>query len=382
MAVLSRHRTFRFRCYPTPEQEDNLVRTLGCVRLVYNKGLESRHKAWFRRRERINYAQTSALLTKWKHRQDLAFLNDVSSVPLQQSLRHLQKAFVNFWEKRASYPVFKKKRLTGAAEYTKSAFTWTNGELKLAKHTAPLEVRWSRRLPKGSEPSTVTVSRDRAGRWFVSMLVEQDIPTLPERRESVGVDAGLTSLFTLSTGETITNPRHERRDRERIRKLRRDLSRKQAGSSNRRKAGLRLARAHARVADRRHDILHKLTTRLVRENQVICVEDLGVRGMLGNGRLARAIADAAWAAFRAQLEYKAEWYGRTLIAVDRFLPSSKTCSACGTLKEDMPLRQRVFTCPERECGHTEDRDVNAAKNILAAGLAVAACGDGVRPKRA
>lgn len=382
MAVQNRHRAYRFRCYPTAEQEQNLARTLGCVRLVYNKALDARNKSWFRRRERTTYAQTSALLTKWKRRQDLAFLNEVSSVPLQQSLRHLQKAFVNFWERRAAYPVLKRKRFCGTAEYTKSAFTWKSGQLKLAKHAEPLDIRWSRRLPISAEPTTVTVSRDAAGRWFVSMLIEESIPALPASGESVGVDAGLSALFAFSSGELITNPRHERRDREKIRKLQQALSRKRKGSANWYKARLQLARARARVTDRRHDLLHKLSTRLVRENQVICVEDLNVRGMLRNRRLAAAIADASWSRFREMLEYKAEWYGRNLVVVDRFLPSSKTCSACGALRGAVKLGQRTFTCPDSACGHVENRDVNAAKNILAAGLAVAACGDGVRPKRA
>ncbi|SDE45299.1 putative transposase [Glycomyces harbinensis] len=374
-------RAYRFRCYPTPEQADNLMRTFGCVRLVYNRALDARTKAWYRRRERVNYAQTSALLTKWKQRKDLAFLNEVSSVPLQQALRHLQSAYAGFWEGRTNYPRFKRKRTAGSATYTRSAFTWRDGGLKLAKHSEFLRLKWSRPLPRASAPSMVTISRDSAGRWFVSLLVEADVPTLPEHTEAVGVDAGLSSLFTLSTGEKITNPRHERRDRERIKHRQRELARKQKGSKNFQKARLQLARAHARIADRRLDTMHKFTTRLVRENQVICIEDLNVRGMMGDHSLARAIADASWATFRRLLEYKCEWYGRELIAIDRFYPSSKVCSACGTVNAAVSLAERTFKCRDNSCGHVEDRDVNAAKNILAAGLAVAACGDGVRPKR-
>jgi putative transposase len=377
-----RHRAYRYRCYPTPAQAENLARTFGCARLVYNKALDARNKAWYRRKERINYAQTSRLLTAWKQRGDLSFLNEVSSVPLQQALRHLQKGFAGFFEGRTAYPTFKRKRaLVGSAEFTKSAFTFRSNALKLAKHEEPLRIRWSRPLPDGAEPSTVTVTRDASGRWFVSLLVKETIPALPERLEAIGVDAGLNSHFVLSTGEHIANPRHERRERDRIGRRQQELSRKQKGSKNHRKAQIRLARAHGRVADRRLDTLHKLTTRLVRENQTICVEDLNVRGMLTNHVLARAIADASWATFRQFIEYKAEWYGRNMVVVDQFFPSSKTCSACGTMKRSMPLSSRTFSCPDPVCGHAEDRDVNAAKNILAAGLAVAACGDGVRPKR-
>jgi putative transposase len=193
------------------------------------------------------------------------------------------------------------------------------------------------------------------------------------------VDAGLDHLLTLSTGEKITNPRHERRDRERLARAQRELSRKAKGSANREKARRKVARVHARIADRRRDHLHKITTRLVRENQTIVIEDLTVRNLLKNGRLARAISDAAWSQFRSMLEYKAQWYGREVIAVDRWFPSSKLCSTCGRLQETMPLHARTRAC--HGCGTTHDRDGNAAKNLLAAGLAVSACGAGVRPQR-
>ncbi len=344
--------------------------------MVCNKALEYRHKAYCRRGESIDYNQTSAMLTRWKQTERYAFLNEVSSVPLQQALRYLQQGFSAFFEQQTGYPRFKNKRVvTGSVVYTRSAFTWAAGRLTLAKQSEPLKTRWSRRLPHGAVPSTVTVSRDAAGRRFVSLLVEEDLPTKPHKDTAVGVDAGLTTLFTRSTGEKITDPRHERRDRARIRRRQKDLSRKAKDSKNRAEAQVKLARAHARIADRRRDFLHKCTTRLVNEDRVIAVEDLNVRGMLADRRPARAIADASWAEFRRMLEYKAEWYGRTLVAVDRFPPSSKTCSACGTMKDAMPLAERVFECAT--CGHTEDRDVKSAKNILAAGPAVTACGDGM-----
>jgi putative transposase len=243
----------------------------------------------------------------------------------------------------------------------------------------PLNIVWSRPLPQGAKPSTVTVSQDAAGRWFVSLLCEDpDVKPLPVNGDAVGVDAGLEHLLTLSTGEKITNPRHERRDRKRLAKAQRELSRKAKGDgSNRAKARRKVARIHARITDRRRDSLHKLTTRLVRDNQVVVIEDLTVKNMLKNGHLARAIADAAWSEFRRMLEYKAGWYGREVIVVDRWFPSSKLCSACGTVAEAMPLDVRSWTCG---CGTTHDRDVNAAKNLLAAGLAVSACGAGVRPR--
>jgi putative transposase len=373
-------RAFRFRFFPSVAQEVELLRTFGCVRLVYNRALEARTQAWLGEQRRVNYVQTSALLTEWKKTDGLAFLNEVSSVPLQQSLRHLQTAFTSFWEKRSRYPRFKsRKRGRASAEYTRSAFRRSDGRLTLAKMDGPLDVVWSRPLPDGAEPSTVTVSRDPAGRWHVSILVETTVAHAPPVDRVVGVDAGITSLLTLSTGEKITNPKHERRDRERLARAQRALARKEKGSHNRVKARLRVARVHARIAGRRRDLLHKLTTRLVQENQLVVIEDLAVRNMLRNRSLARAISDASWSDLRSMLEYKCDWYGRDLVVVDRWLPSSKTCSACGLLLDALPLRVREWTCPG--CGASHDRDVNAARNILAAGQAVTACGAGVRPTR-
>ncbi|WP_096240522.1 RNA-guided endonuclease InsQ/TnpB family protein [Streptomyces olivochromogenes] len=373
-------RAFKYRFHPTHAQAAELSRTFGCVRKVYNLALAARTEAWARQ-ERVNYNQTSAMLTAWKKTGELAYLNDVSSVPLQQTLRHLQAAFTNFFARRVKYPRFKsRKKSRKSAEYTSSAFRFRDGKLTLAKMTEPLAVVWSRPLPEGMAPSTVTVSQDAAGRWFVSLLCEDpSVRPLPATGQAVGVDVGLDHLLTLSTGEKIANPRHERRDRTRLAKAQRNLARKARGEgANRRKARLKVAKIHARIADRRRDMLHKLTTRLVRENQTIVIEDLTVRNMVKNRILARAISDAAWAQFRGLLEYKAAWYGREMIAVDRFFPSSKLCSHCGTLQEKMPLSVRTWTC---DCATTHDRDVNAAKNLLAAGLAVSACGAGVRPQR-
>jgi putative transposase len=379
VAGLRVKRAYRYRCYPTPEQAQELVRTFGRVRLVYNRALEARSAAWSGEQRRMSYAESSAMLTEWKREPELAFLNDVSSVPLQQCLRHLQAAFVAFWDKRAGYPRFKRKRGRQSAEYTRSAFRWRDGQLTLAKMTEPLPIVWSRPLPVGAEPSTVTVSRDAAGRWFVSILVETAVEPLPPTDRVVGVDAGITSLITLSTGEKIPNPRHERRERIRLAREQRRLARKQKGSNNRARQRRKVARVYARIVDRRRDMLHKLTTRLVRENQAVVIEDLAVRTMVRNRRLARAISDAAWSQLRAMLAYKCRWYGRELVVIDRWFPSSKVCSACGALRDAMPLGVREWTC---RCGAFHDRDVNAARSILAAGLAVAACGDGVRPARA
>jgi putative transposase len=373
-------RAFKYRFYPTETQAAELSRTFGCVRKVYNLALQARTEAWTLRGERVGYDATSALLTAWKRTEELAFLNEVSSVPLQQALRHLQTGFTNFFAERARYPRFKsRKKSRASAEYTRSAFRWRDRTLTLAKMAEPLDIRWSRPLPAGAVPSTVTVSRDPAGRWFVSLLCEdRSVMPLPAVDAVVGIDVGLDHLLVLSTGEKIGNPRHERRHRTALARAQRALCLKQKGSNNRAKARVEVARVQARVADRRADFLHKITTRLVRENQTLVIEDLAVSNMVGNRRLARAIGDAGWRQFRQQLEYKARWHGRSLIVVDRWFPSSKLCSACGALAAAMPLHVRTWTCA---CGATHDRDVNAARNILAAGLAVTVCGAGVRPQR-
>ena len=361
-------RTFKYRFYPSPEQAEQLNRTFGCVRLVYNKALNARSAAYASEHRSVSYVQSSAMLTEWKTYTDMAFLNEVPSVPLQQALRHLQGAYAAFFAKRAKYPRFKSKHKSRAsAEYTRSAFRWRDGALTLAKMSTPLDIVWSRPLPEGAEPSTVTVSRDPAGRWHVSILCDDPtIVALPTTDAVVGLDSGITTLVTLSTGEKITNPRHERCDRKNLAKAQRELARKEKGSANRVKARLKVARIHARIADRRRDHLHKLSTRLVRENQTVVIEDLSVHNMIKNHSLARAISDAAWSDLRSMLDYKCRWYGRELIAIDRWFPSSKICSACGAVQHSMPLNIREWTCV---CGSVHDRDVNAARNILAAGLA-------------
>ncbi|GAA3470299.1 RNA-guided endonuclease TnpB family protein [Nonomuraea roseola] len=360
-------RAFKYRFYPTPEQAAELARTFGCVRLVYNKALEERTRAYTQQQRRISYVESSAALTEWKRTEELCFLSEVSSVPLQQALRHLQAAFANFFAKRAKYPSFRsRKKSRASAEYTRSAFRYSGGALTLAKMDAPLNIVWSRPLPEEAEPSTVTVSRDSAGRWFVSILCQNTVQPWEPTESAVGLDAGITALATLSTGEKIVNPKHERADRKKLAKAQRALVRTQKGGNNRAKARLKVARVYARIADRRRDHLHKVTTRLVRENQVIAVEDLTVRNMVKNRSLAHAISDASWRELRGMLEYKCAWYGRELLVVDRWFPSSKLCSACGTITDKMPLNVRTWECA---CGATHDRDVNAAKNILAAGLA-------------
>ncbi len=380
-------KAFKYRFYPTTEQESLLRRTMGCVRLVYNKALDARTSGWYERQERIGFVETSSMLTNWKKQEDLDFLNEVSSVPLQQGLRNLQKAFTNFWAGRAKYPNFKKKHSGGNAEFTKSAFKWKDGQVFLAKCTEALPIRWSRDLPEGCEPSTITIKLEASGRWFASLLVDTEIAQLPKSDKQIGLDVGITSLIATSNGDKIANPKHFKQLRKKLKQVQKVLSRKQKGSNNRHKARLQVAKVHAAITDARKDFLHKLTTQLVRENQTIVVEDLAIKNMVKNHKLALAISDASWGELIRQLAYKCEWYGRELIKIDRWFPSSKRCGNCGHIVDKLPggrgtrpaLNVREWECPK--CGANHDRDINAANNILAAGLAVSVCGANIRPER-
>ena len=370
-------RAYKFRFNPTPEQEVILAQTFGCARFAYNHMLRLRTDAWFQRQERIGYHETSAALTALKKDPEFVWLNEVSSVPVQQALRHLQTAFGNFFAKRAKYPTFKRKDGPQSAEYTTSAFKWDGKALKLAKMTAPLAIRFSRTIPRAAKVTTVTVSKDAAGRYFVSMLCDDTVSAKPEAAGTVGVDLGLTHFAILSTGEKIAAPNTFRKHEAKLAKLQRRLAKKQKGSARRAKAKRKVARLHAKVADARKDFLHKLSTRLINENQVVAIESLAVANMQKNRCLAKSISDASWSEFVRQLEYKAQWYGRTLIGIDRWYPSSKRCSDCGHTVSKLPLSVREWVCPE--CGTTHDRDINAARNVLAAGLAVSAHGESVSP---
>ena len=377
---MKQKRAYQYRFYPTEEQAHILARTFGCARYVYNWALRLRTDAYYQDQQRIGYHDTSAQLTLLKQQEETSWLNEVSSVPLQQALSHLDRAFRNFFEGRANYPAFKKKQGEQTASYVASAFKWDGQSLRLAKMDAPLDIHWSRPLPKGCRPTTVTVTKDRAGRYFVSILLEEEITRLPVCNTQVGLDLGLKSMVVLSTGEQVGNPQFFRQDEKKLAKAQRRLAKKKKGSKNRNKARLKVARVHARIADRRRDYQHKLSTRIVHENQVICVESLSVKNMVQNHALAKSISDVGWGEFVRQLEYKAQWYGRTLVKIDKWYPSSKRCSQCGHVLGSLALDVREWDCPE--CGVHHDRDINAAKNVLAAGLAVAACGEAVRPGRA
>jgi putative transposase len=386
---------YRCRAYPDPEQAALLRRTFGCVRVVWNRTLAARHERYATQRRGLSYRETDAALTAWKQTKELAFLNEVSSVPLQHALRHQHRAFQAFFAGRARCPRFKSRHGRQSAHYTRRAFRMRAGQLWLAKTAGPLRVVWS--WPSidlaSLNPTMVVVCREPDGRWFVTVTVEQADPApQPVTGQAVGMDLGLREFAVLSTGERIAHPRHMARRQERLKRYQRALARKRRGSANRAKARRKLARQHARVRDARRDFLHQTSTDLVRRFDTIVIEDLNVAGMVRRGGvrkrgLNRSIAHTGWAELRALLAYKADRAGRQLLVCGRFYPSSKTCSACGQVLAELSLSTRVWVCPG--CGARHDRDLNAAQNILAAGLAAAArshpggdaCGDGVRRQR-
>ena len=376
---------YKCRAYPDEAQQQMLVRTFGCVRVVWNRTLADRHVRYATEGKSTSYAQTDAALTAMKKTPELEWLNEVSSVPLQQTLRHQHAAFQAFFAKRARYPRFKSRYSRQSATYTRSAFSMRGGALRLAKTSTPLEFVWSwpDTDPATLDPTTATVSREPCGRWYVSFAIEAADPEqLPATGAVAGIDLGIKDFAVTSDGEKIPNPRKLARRAVALARYQRRLARCQKGSANRGKAKAKVARAHRKVRASRADFLHRTSTRLVRDHDVTVVEDLAVKNMVRNGSLAKAISDCGWGTFRQMLEYKAAKFGRHLIVVDRWYPSSKTCSACGHLLASLSLSTRTWQCPS--CGTRHDRDINAAKNILAAGLAVAgvtpgdACGADVR----
>lgn len=358
-------RGFKYRFYPTPEQEQHLARVFGHVRFVYNGILSKRNI------ERMTYGQASAALTKLKT--EFPFLNEVSCVPLQQSLRHQQRAFVNLAQKRATFPTFKKKTDRQSAEYSKSGFKYEDGNLTVAK-LGLLNVVWSRRFQ--GEPTTIHISKTAAGRYSVSLRVDAPLKEMPVATGEVGLDLGLSNFVVTSSGERMDAPKPLLNALKQLRRAQQTLSRRKKGSKNRDKAGVQVARIHQHIADIRTDWLHKLSTRLVQENQLLATEDLAVKNMVKSRSLARAISDAWWSQFVRMLEYKSEWYGRKLVKISRWFPSSKLCGNCGQVVESLSLAVREWTC---DCGAVQDRDLHAARNILAEGHSVSACGETVRP---
>lgn len=357
---------YKYRFYPTDQQKQSLAQLFGCVRVVWNDAL-----AFCKKSEKLpKPGVLSAMLTESKKTVEREWLKDVSSVPLQQSLRQLDAAWKNFFNSRngkrkgskMGTPKFKKKSNRQSATFASNAFSIFGDVVTLAK-IGDLKPIWSRELP--SVPSSVTVIKDAANRYFLSFVVEIEPVHVDAKNQSIGIDLGIKTFAAMSNGEMVKSPDYSRLDR-RLRRKQRQMSRQVKGSKRRERTRLQVAKLHNQISDKRSDFLHKLSTKVVSENQAIVLEDLGVSGMVKNRKLARAISLQGWREFRTLVEAKSEKFGRNFVVINRWEPTSQVCSDCGFKWGKVDLSVRSVLC--LNCGAEHDRDLNASKNIEKVGI--------------
>lgn len=358
----------KFRIYPNKNQEKLILQTFGCCRLIYNKGLDMRDKA-YKSGEKANYVQTSAMLTALKKTEQFAFLKDVEAVALQQSLRDLDRAYQNFFQKRAKFPQFKNKHNNHQSYRTLNQ----NNKIRIVGNYLKLPKLGYVKIKQSMEVghiNNVTVEKTPAGKYFAVLNVDFEPQFKQNNSSLIGIDVGLKEFYTDSNGNKVDNPKYLEKSEKKLKREQRRLSRKQKGSNNRDKQRIKVAKIYEKITNQRNDFLQKESTKLVRENQTICIEDLNIRGMLHNHKLAKAISSVSWSKFFIMLEYKATWYGNTIIRVPTFYPSSQTCSKCGQSNPSVKnLAIREWECPF--CHTVHDRDYNASINILNKGLSLA-----------
>lgn len=359
------NRAYKFRLYPSREQAELLAKHFGCTRFVYNHFLNQRKEQYRLTGKSDNYYAQARSLTELKKQEATAWLKEINSQSLQFALRSLETAYTNFFQKRAKFPSFKSKHAKNSFTVPQSVFI-ADGRLFIPKFKEGIKCRVHREI-KG-KVGKATISKTPSGKYFVSVFTEEEYVTpIKKSGKAVGVDMGLKDLLITSDGETFKNNRYIKRYERKLAKAQLHLSRKKKGSKGFENQRLKVAKLHEKIANSRADYLHKCSISLVRRYDTICIEDLNVKGMERNNRLAKSVTDASWGAFVSMLTYKAEWNGKKVVKIDRFFPSSQTCNVCGYInKQTKDLSVREWECPV--CHTHHNRDVNAAINILRFGL--------------